>query len=65
MYAIIEVKYRFSHIPIELIKINDEETLERRLAALKNNHQIVRIRVFYPMKTFVRVVSWLDVDAEN
>lgn len=57
-YAIVEVKYRASTSPNEIIKLNDEAALEQRLATLQNNEQVERIRIFTPSKTLTRTTTW-------
>lgn len=59
-HAIIEVTYRLSTSPSETIKLNDAAALEQRLAMLQNNEQVERIRVFTPVKTITRTVTWSE-----
>ena len=59
-YAIVEVKYRASTSPNEIIKLNDEAALEQRLATLQNNEQVERIRIFTPSKTLTRTTTWSE-----
>lgn len=59
-YAIVEVTYRATTSSNETIKLNDETTLEQRLAALQNNEQVERIRIFTPSKTLTRTTTWSE-----
>ena len=59
-HAIVEVIYRLSTSPNEILKLNDEAALEQRLAMLQNNEQVERIRVFTPVKTITRTVTWSE-----
>ena len=59
-YAIVEVKYRAATSLNETIKLNDEAAFEQRLAALQNNVQVERIRIFTPSKTLTRTTTWSE-----
>lgn len=59
-YAIIEIKYRTTTSPNEIIKLNDEAALEQRLATLQNNEQVERIRIFTLSKILTRTTTWSE-----
>ena len=59
-YAIVEVKYRAATTPNEILKLNDETTLEQRLVTLQNNEQVERVRVFTPSRTLTRTTTWSE-----
>lgn len=59
-YAILEVTYRAATSSKETIKLDDEAALEQRLAVLKNNEQVERVRVFTPSKTLTRTTTWSE-----
>lgn len=59
-YAIVEIKYRTTASPNETIKLNDEAALEQRLAALQNNEQVERIRIFTLSKVLTRTTTWSE-----
>jgi hypothetical protein len=59
-YAIVEVTYRAATSSKETIKLYDEVAFEQRLATLKNNEQVERVRVFTPSKTLTRITTWSE-----
>ena len=57
-FAILEVKYRTSTTQNETIKVDDEEALNTRLAALYKNDQVAQIKVFTLHQTHHQKLLW-------